>query len=70
MPNFAELVKPIADLMRMDTVGAEWTATHATIVKLVLARLTEHMGLRIPDPAQPFVLQILSTGNGYGGILL
>jgi len=38
--NFAELVRPIAALMRADTVDAQWTATHETIVKMVLEQLT------------------------------
>ena len=28
------------------------------------------MGLRIPCPTDPFVLEAISTGQGYGGILL
>lgn len=56
--------------MRADTVGACWTASHESIVKTVLQKLTEHMGLRIPNPTGDFVLEAISTGAGYGGVLL
>ena len=68
--NFSELTRPISTLMRADADGAMWTADHEAIVKCVLHKLTEHMGLRIPDPAGSFVLEAISTGVGYGGVLL
>ena len=68
--NFAELVGPIATLMRADAVDARWTTTHESIVRMVLHKLTEHMGLRIPNPTGSFVLEAISTGTGYGGVLL
>ncbi len=70
MPNFAELVRPISLLMRADTEDPKWTGTHETIVKMVLSKLSEHMGLKIPDPREDFVLEAISTDHGYGGVLL
>ena len=47
-----------------------WTSRETAIVEKVLAELTSHAGLVIPDPTRAFVLEVACTRERYGGILL
>lgn len=44
-----------------------WTSPAVAALEMLLTALTQESVLRIPDPSQPFILQILASGTGLRG---
>lgn len=69
VPNYAQVAKPMTDLLRKD-VKFEWSEQCAAAFKHLRDRLTESPVLSIYDPKREIELHCDASSHGFGSVLM